>query len=164
MPGLPAGRAAVEVSRQPVPTVDRSKYAPASGLAKGAYVLGDCDGTPDVILMATGTELGLAVGAYEQLTSEGIKARVVSMPCWELFEQQSQEYRDSVLPPAVTGRVVIEQAAALGWDRYAGATGSMIVMRTFGASAPLAALVEKFGFTPERVLEAARKQAKSKVA
>ena len=154
--------AALALSRQPMPTLDRGKYAPASGLAKGAYILADCDGLPEVILMATGTELSLAVGAYETLKQEGTKARVVSMPCWELFEQQSQEYRDSVLPPHVTGRVVIEQAAALGWDRYAGATGSMIVMRTFGASAPLSALLEKFGFTPERVLEEARKQAKSK--
>jgi len=151
--------AALALSRQPMPTLDRTKYAPASGLAKGAYVLADCEGTPEVILMATGTELGLAVGAYETLKGEGIRARVVSMPCWELFEQQSQEYRDSVLPPAVTGRVAIEQAAALGWDRYAGASGSMIVMRTFGASAPMAALQKKFGFTPERVLEEARKQA-----
>ncbi len=152
--------AALILSRQPMPTLDRSKYAPASGLAKGAYVLADSDGTPDVILMATGTEVGMAVSAYEKLTAEGIRARVVSMPCWELFEQQSQEYRDAVLPPSVTGRVVIEQAAALGWDRYAGATGSMIVMRTFGASAPLGALQEKFGFTPEKVLDAARKQAR----
>ena len=156
--------AALILSRQPMRTLDRSVYASASGLAKGAYILGDCDGTPDVILMSTGTELELAVGAYETLKSEGIKARVVSMPCWELFEQQTQEYRDNVLPPTVTGRVVIEQAAALGWDRYAGATGSMIVMRTFGASAPLSALMKKFGFTPEKVLEAARKQAKSKAA
>ena len=154
--------AVLALSRQPMPTLDRSKYAPASGLAKGAYVLADSQGgLPDVILIATGTELGLAVGAFETLKDEGIKARVVSMPCWELFEQQDQEYRDAVLPPQVTGRVVIEQAAALGWDRYAGASGSMIVMRTFGASAPLGALMEKFGFTPERVLEAARKQAKS---
>ncbi len=152
--------AALILSRQPMPTLDRSKYAPASGLAKGAYVLADSDGTPDVILMATGTEVGMAVSAYETLKAEGVKARVVSMPCWELFEQQSQEYRDAVLPPSVTGRVVIEQAAALGWDRYAGATGSMIVMRTFGASAPLGALLEKFGFTPEKVLDAARKQAR----
>ena len=152
--------AALILSRQPMPTLDRGKYGPASGLAKGAYVLADSDGTPDVILMATGTEVGMAVSAYETLKAEGVKARVVSMPCWELFEQQSQEYRDAVLPPSVTGRVVIEQAAALGWDRYAGATGSMIVMRTFGASAPLGALLEKFGFTPEKVLDAARKQAR----
>ena len=152
--------AALVLSRQPMPTLDRSKYAAASGLAKGAYVLADSERTPDVILMATGTEVGMAVSAYETLKAEGIHARVVSMPCWELFEQQSQEYRDAVLPPSVTGRVVIEQAAALGWDRYAGATGSMIVMRTFGASAPLSALLEKFGFTPEKVLDAARKQAR----
>jgi transketolase len=155
---------ALILSRQPMPTLDRTKYAPASGLAKGAYVVGDCEGTPDVILMATGTELGMAVAAYETLTAEGTKARVVSMPCWELFEEQTQEYRDSVLPPSVTGRVVIEQAAALGWDRYAGASGSLIVMRTFGASAPLSALMKKFGFTPEHVLEEARRQAKSKAA
>ncbi len=156
--------AALILSRQPMPTLDRRKYAPASGLAKGAYVLATSDATPDVILIATGTELGLAVAAYESLKSEGISARVVSMPCWELFEQQTQAYRDSVLPPSVTGRVVIEQAAALGWDRYAGASGKMIVMRTFGASAPLSALMKKFGFTPELILEAAREQAKSKAA
>ncbi len=156
--------AALILSRQPMPTLDRTKYAPASGLARGAYVVGSCEGMPDVILMATGTELGMAVAAYETLKSEGIRARVVSMPCWELFEQQPQAYRDEVLPPEVTGRVVIEQAAAMGWDRYAGASGSMIVMRTFGASAPLSALMKKFGFTPEHVLEAARKQAKSKAA
>ncbi len=155
---------ALILSRQPMPTLDRRKYAPASGLAKGAYVLATCDATPDVILMATGTEVGLAVAAYETLKTEGVRARVVSMPCWELFEQQTQAYRDSVLPPSVTGRVVIEQAAALGWDRYAGASGKMIVMRTFGASAPLSALMKKFGFTPELILEAAREQAKSKAA
>ena len=152
--------AALILSRQPLPTLDRTKYAPASGLARGAYVLGDCDGTPSVILMATGSELSLAVGAYEALTAEGIKARVVSMPSFDLFEEQDEAYRESVLPSGVTGRVAIEQAASFGWDRYVGFKGAIIAMHTFGASAPLSDLQTKFGFTPEKVLETARAQAK----
>ena len=150
---------AMILSRQALPTLDRSKYAPASGLAKGAYVLaGDPDETPDVILIATGREVALAIAAYEQLVDEGINARVVSMPSWELFDRQTDEYRDSVLPPEVTGRVVIEQASSFGWDRWAGSTGEIIAMSTFGASAPLKALQSKFGFTPEAVVAAAKRQ------
>ena len=147
------------LSRQNMPTLDRSRYAPAEGLRRGAYVLGDsADGAPEVILMATGTEVGLAVDAYEQLTEEGIRARVVSMPSWSVFERQPQEYRDSVLPPAVTARVSVEQASTFGWDRYVGLTGASIGMHTFGASAPLKDLQQKFGFTPGAIVEAAKAQ------
>jgi transketolase len=150
------------MSRQALPTIDRSKYAPAAGVAKGAYILADSDGTPDVILMGTGSEVSLCMGAYETLTAEGIKARVVSMPSWELFEKQPDAYREEVLPPSVIGRVGVEQAATMGWDRYLGFGGAMIGMHTFGASAPAAALMTKFGFTPEAVLTEARKQAARK--
>ena len=150
------------MSRQALPTIDRSKYAPAAGVAKGAYILADSDGTPDVILMGTGSEVSLCMGAYETLTAEGVKARVVSMPSWELFEKQSDAYRESVLPPSVIGRVGVEQAATMGWDRYLGFGGAMIGMHTFGASAPASALMTKFGFTPEAVLDEARKQAARK--
>ena len=147
------------LSRQAMPTLDRSKYNTARGLENGAYIVADADdGKPKVILMGTGTELGLCVGAYEALKAEGIGARVVSMPCWELFEKQDQAYRDSVLPPAIKARVTVEQGAVMGWDRYAGASGSIIGMHTFGSSAPLKDLLKKFGFTPEKVLEAARHQ------
>ncbi len=148
------------LSRQPLPTFDRTKYAAASHLERGAYVLADAEGgKPDVILMATGSEVGLIVKARETLAAEGIRARVVSMPSWDLFEQQDDDYRRSVLPPEISGRVTVEQAARLGWDRYAGPTGAVIGMHTFGASAPLSALLTKFGFTPDRVVEEARKQA-----
>lgn len=151
--------AALILSRQAMPTLDRAKYAPASGVAKGAYVLGDAPGgKPDVILMATGTEVGLAVEAYEKLTAEGVKARVVSMPSWELFEHQSQDYRDSVLPPSVTARVSVEQASTFGWERYVGRTGASIGMTSFGASAPLKELQKKFGFTADRIVAAAKEQ------
>ena len=150
---------ALVLSRQNLPTLDRKKYASARGVARGAYVLADAkDGQPEVILIGTGSEVQLCVQAYEQLTSEGVKARVVSMPSWELFEGQSAEYRDSVLPPAVTARVGVEQASTFGWDRYVGTGGCIIGMETFGASAPLKALQEKFGFTPDRVVAAAREQ------
>ena len=150
---------ALILSRQALPTLDRSVYAPASGVAKGAYVLaGDPNETPEVILMASGSEVSLAVSAYEQLASDGIKARVVSMPSWELFDRQSQEYRDSVLPPDVTARVVIEQASSFGWHRWAGVKGEVIAMSTFGSSAPLKDLQSKFGFTPEAVVAAAKRQ------
>ena len=150
---------ALILSRQAMPTLDRSKYAPASAVAKGAYVLaGDPNETPEVILIATGSEVALAVSAYEQLVEEGIKARVVSMPSWELFDRQTDEYRDGVLPPDVTARVVIEQASSFGWHRWAGSTGEVIAMSTFGASAPLKALQSKFGFTPEAVVAAAKRQ------
>jgi transketolase len=151
--------AVLVLSRQALPTFDRTRYAPASGLARGAYVLADAaDGRPDVLLLGTGSEVSLCVAAYEQLAQEGVRARVVSMPCLELFERQPVEYRDAVLPPAVTARVSVEQAATLGWSRYVGPHGESIGMHTFGASAPLKALQKKFGFTPERVVEAARAQ------
>jgi transketolase len=147
------------LTRQAVPTFDRAKYAPASGVAKGGYVLADAKGgKPDVILIGTGSEVSLCVEAYEKLTAEGVKARVVSLPSWELFEQQSKEYRDSVLPPAVTARVCVEMASVFGWERYAGPTGAIIGMRTFGASAPLKDLLKHFGFTVENVVKAAREQ------
>ncbi len=153
---------ALILSRQNLPTLDRSKYGSAEGVAKGAYVLADApSGEPEVILIATGSELGLAVEAYEQLTTEGIAARVVSMPSWELFERQSKAYRDSVLPPGVSARVAIEQASTFGWERYVGNTGAIVAMSTFGASAPLKELQSKFGFTPEKVVEAAHDQIRS---
>ena len=151
--------AALVLSRQALPTYDRTVYASADGLAKGAYIMADApDGKPKVILIGTGSELQLCVGAYETLKGEGIGARVVSMPSWELFERQPQAYRDEVLPPAIKARVTVEQGTVVGWDRYAGASGTIIGMHTFGASAPLKDLLSKFGFTPEKVLEAARKQ------
>jgi transketolase len=149
--------AVLVLSRQALPTVDRSTAAPASGVARGAYVLLDPDaGEPDVVLIATGSEVTLAIEARAELAGEGIRARVVSMPCSELFDRQPQEYRDSVLPPAITARVAIEQASALGWHRYVGDGGAIVAMNTFGASAPLKELVVKFGFTPDAVTETAR--------
>jgi len=151
------GPSTMVFSRQAIPTLDRTKYAAASGTAKGGYVLADADGgKPDVILMATGTELQWAVGAYEKLKAEGIKARVVSMPCWQLFDQQDAAYKDSVLPSSVTARVSIEMAATLGWERYVGLKGKTIGMRTFGASAPLKDLLKKFGFDTDHVVTAAK--------
>jgi len=151
--------ACLVLSRQPLPTLDRSKYAPAHGVARGAYVLADRgEGPPQVILMATGSEVSLCIGAYETLVAEGVAARVVSMPSWDLFEMQDQAYRDQVLPPSVTARLAVEEAAEMGWARYVGLTGEVIAMRSFGASAPIKALEDKFGFTPEKVLEAARRQ------
>ena len=151
---------ALLLTRQDVPTLDRNKYAPASGLAQGAYVLADSqDGQqPDVILIGTGSEVSLCVAAYEQLRFEGVKARVVSMPSWELFEHQDQAYRDRVLPPAVTARVAVEQASTFGWAHYVGTAGRVIGMTTFGASAPLKELQKEFGFTKERIVEAAMQQ------
>ena len=147
------------LSRQALPTFDRQRYAAASGVAKGAYILADDPGgKPDLLLLATGSEVSLCVEAFERLTSEGIRARVVSMPSWELFEQQNQSYRDSVLPPEVTARVSVEQASTFGWERYVGPSGTMIGMASFGASAPLKELQKKFGFTVDRVVEAARAQ------
>jgi transketolase len=151
--------AVLVLSRQALPTLDRTRYAPASGVARGAYVLADAEGgAPEVLLLATGSEVSLAVAAHEQLTSEGVRARVVSMPSWELFEQQDQDYRDGVLPPTVTARVAIEEASTLGWERYVGLTGQIIGMHTFGTSAPLKELQRRFGFTPEQVVAAARQQ------
>jgi transketolase len=149
--------AALILSRQALPTLDRSVLAPAAGVARGAYVLAEADtGTPDVILLATGSEVHLALAAREELQAGGIGTRVVSMPCWELFDRQPQQYRDEVLPPAVKARVAVEQASTMGWDRYIGDGGAVIGMHTFGASAPLKQLLRKFGFTPDRVADVAR--------
>jgi len=149
--------AALILSRQPLPTLDRTALAPADGVARGAYVLAEAGGgTPAVVLLATGSEVHLALAARRELAGEGIAARVVSMPCWELFDRQPRQYRDHVIPPAVRARVAVEQASTLGWDRYVGDGGAVIGMRTFGASAPLKQLAAKFGFTPGRVAQAAR--------
>ncbi|MBB3950393.1 transketolase [Aureimonas jatrophae] len=151
--------AALILSRQPLPTLDRSKYAAASGLKRGAYILaGSANERPDVILIGTGSEISLCVEAHEKLLAEGVKSRVVSMPSWHLFEKQDQAYRDEVLPPDVMARVAVEQGGSLGWDRYSGAKGAKVVMTTFGASAPIAKLQEKFGFTVDNVLKLAREQ------
>ncbi|WNM59756.1 transketolase [Candidatus Nitrospira allomarina] len=147
------------VSRQAIPTLDRTKYAAASGVAKGAYILADSpDGCPEVLLLGTGSEVPLCVQAHEQLGLEGIKSRVVSMPSWELFEQQSEGYRRSVIPPDVTARVSVEQASVFGWGNYVGTQGHSIGMKSFGASAPLKELAKKFGFTVEHVVAAAKAQ------
>ena len=147
------------LTRQALPTLDRTRYASAAGLARGAYVLAENAGTrPDVLLLATGSEVSLCVEAFEQLSKEGIQARVVSMPSWELFEKQGQGYRDSVLPPAVKGRVSVEMAATFGWERYVGNAGRSIGMHSFGASAPIKALQKHFGFTVENVVAAAKQQ------
>jgi transketolase len=149
--------AVLALSRQPLPTLDRNKYAPASGVARGAYVLADAPGgSPDVILIASGSELCLAVESHERLLTEGIRSRVVSMPSWDIFEHQPQSYRENVLPPAITARIAVEQGSVLGWDRYVGAAGRVIGMKTFGASAPLKELQRKFGFEPDRVVAAAK--------
>jgi transketolase len=149
--------AVLVLSRQAMPTLDRSRYAPASGVARGAYVLADSrDGNPEVILIASGSEVSLAVQAHEKLSAEGIRSRVVSMPSWEIFDHQPVEYRDSVLPPDVKARVAVEQASTFGWERYVGLSGRIIGMKTFGASAPLKELQRKFGFEPERVAAAGR--------
>jgi len=147
---------ALVLTRQPLPTLDRSKVAAASGVARGAYVLADSQGDPEVLLLATGSEVSLCLDAQEALAREDVRARVVSMPSWELFEQQPQAYRDQVLPPQVTARVSVEQASTLGWSRYVGPRGICLGMKTFGASAPLQQLQQKFGFTAERVAAAAR--------
>ena len=149
--------AALVLSRQPLPTLDRRTYAAATGVARGAYILADSSGgSPDVILIASGSELALAVQAHEELLAADIRSRVVSMPSWEIFDRQAPEYRDSVLPPSVTARVAVEQASTFGWERYVGSAGRVIGMKTFGASAPLKALQEKFGFEHDRVAAAAR--------
>lgn len=150
---------ALLLTRQAVPTIDRTRFAPATGVSKGAYVLADSgDSVPEVILMATGSEVHICLQAFEKLTAEGFRVRVVSMPSWELFEQQTKEYRDQVLPPQVTARVSVEQASTLGWDRYVGPHGIAIGMKTFGASAPLKDLLAFFGFTVENVIDAVRLQ------
>ena len=145
------------LSRQPIPTLDRERYGSAAGVARGAYVLADAPGAqPDLILLASGSEVTLCIAAYEQLSSEGVRVRVVSMPSWELFEQQEQAYRDHILPPGVTARLVVEQASSFGWERYSGPHGRIIAMHGFGASAPMKDLQRKFGFTAEAVVAAAR--------
>jgi len=150
---------ALILSRQALPTLDRSKYAPASGLRRGAYVLSDAgNGKPDVLLIATGSEVSLCTAAQEELAKEGVGVRVISMPSWKLFEDQDEAYRESVLPSAVRARVSVEQAARFGWERYVGIDGERIGMRTFGESAPLQKLVKKFGFTVDAVVTAARDQ------
>lgn len=151
--------AVLVLSRQPLPTLDRSVYASAAGLARGAYILADAEkGEPQVILIGSGSEVQLCVEVYAQLKAKGIGARVVSMPSWDLFEKQDLAYRETVLPPQIRARVTVEQGTVIGWDRYAGSTGAIIGMHTFGSSAPLKNLLTKFGFTPEKVLEAAMKQ------
>ena len=147
------------LTRQALPTLDRGRYGPAGGVARGAYVLADAaDGKPDVLLLATGSEVSLCVEAYEALTAQGIKARVVSMPCWELFDDQDESYRNSVIPPEVTARVSVEQGSVFGWTKYTGIAGHQIGMRSFGASAPLKDLQKKFGFTADDVVAAAKAQ------
>jgi transketolase len=149
--------AVLVLSRQPLPTFDRIKYAPASGVARGAYVLADAPGgNPELILIASGSEVSLAVNAHETLLAEGIRSRVVSIPSWDIFEHQTTEYRNSVLPPTVKARVAVEEASTFGWERYVGDSGVVIGMKTFGASAPLKELQRKFGFEPERVVAAAK--------
>jgi transketolase len=149
--------AVLVLSRQPLPTFDRTKYASASGVARGAYVLADAPGgDPELILIATGSEVSLAVNAHETLVAEGIRSRVVSMPSWDIFDHQSKDYRDSVLPPAVKARLAIEQASTFGWERFVGDSGKIIGMKTFGASAPLKELQMKFGFEPECVVAKAK--------
>jgi transketolase len=149
--------AVIALSRQPLPTFDRRKYAAAAGVARGAYVMADAvGGPPEIILIGSGSEVSLVVVAHEVLASEGVRSRVVSMPSWDIFEHQPQSYRDEVLPPRVTARLAVEQGSALGWERYVGAAGRVIGMKTFGASAPLKELQRKFGFEPERVVAAAK--------
>jgi transketolase len=157
--GLRHQPACLVLTRQALPTLDRSRLGPASGVARGGYVLADAeDHRPKVLLIGTGSEVALCLKAYEQLKAEGVAARVVSMPSWELFEMQDSAYRDEVLPPSVTARVSVEEGSVVGWDHYVGMTGAKVGMHTFGSSAPLKDLLKKFGFTPEKVLEAAQQQ------
>ena len=156
---MPRQPVALILSRQALPTFDRKRFASASGLAQGAYVLADAEGgNPDVLLMATGSEVSMCIEAYEELTRQGIRTRVVSMPSWELFERQGEEYRRTVLPPSVKARVAVEQASTFGWCRYVGIDGAILGMKTFGASAPLKVLQKEFGFTTDHVVEAAKAQ------
>ena len=144
------------LSRQPLPTFDRGKYASAAGVARGAYVMADAaGGPPEIILIASGSEVSLIVEAHEALMAKGIRSRVVSMPSWDIFEHQPQSYREDVLPPSVKTRLAVEQASALGWERYVGDHGRVIGMKAFGASAPLKELQRKFGFEPDKVVAAA---------
>ena len=156
--GLRHRPAVIVLSRQALPTFDRSRYASPVGVARGAYVMADASGgTPEIILIASGSEVSLVVQAHEKLTSQGIRCRVVSMPSWDIFEDQPQAYRDEVLPPRVEARIAVEQASELGWDKYVGAAGRIVGMKTFGASAPLKELQRKFGFEPERIVAIAMK-------
>jgi transketolase len=156
---MPRQPVALILTRQALPTFDRKRFAAADGLAHGAYILADAEGgKPDVVLMGTGSEVSLCVEAYEELTRQGIRARVVSMPSWELFERHSEEYRQKVLPPAIRARVAVEQASTFGWARYTGLDGAILGMKTFGASAPLKVLQKEFGFTTSNVVEAAKAQ------
>jgi transketolase len=149
--------AVLVLSRQPLPTLDRRRYASAAGVARGAYVLADHPGgRPELILIATGSEVGLAIQAHEELVAGGVRSRVVSMPSWDLFEREPRAYRESVLPPEVKARVAVEQASAFGWERYVGDRGVVIGMHAFGKSAPLRELQEDFGFTVARVVAAAK--------
>ncbi len=157
--------AALILTRQAVPTLDRKRFASAGGLLRGGYVLADCKGTPEVILMATGSEVQFAIGAYEKLTKSGVRARVVSLPCWSLFERQGKAYWEKVIPSAVRARVVVEAASSFGWRRYTGidADSVIVAQREFGESAPLQALLEEFGYSTDRVVRAA-KEALKKIA
>ncbi len=147
------------LSRQSLPVFDRSKCAPAAGVRRGGYVLAEAKGgAPELLLMASGSEVALCLDAYEQLAAEGVRARVVSLPSWEIFERQDEAYRRSVIPPEVKARVAVEQASSLGWERYVGSEGAIIGMETFGTSAPLKDVLTKFGFTPDRVVAVARQQ------
>lgn len=149
--------AVLMLSRQPLPALDRTKYAPASGLSRGAYVLADTPGgNPELIPIATGSEVILALQAHETLIAEGIRSRVVSMPSWDIFEHQSDDYRAGVLPPQVKARIAIEQASTFGWERYVGEIGRIIGMKTFGAPAPFKELQKKIGFEPHRLVETAK--------
>jgi len=148
------------LSRQPLPTLDRSRLAAAAGVARGAYVLAEAagEGDTELILIASGSEVALALQAHDTLVAQGVRSRLVSMPSWDLFEQQTPAYRASVLPPGVSARVAVEQASAFGWERYVGAIGKVVGMQTFGASAPLKALMKEYGFTVDTVVTAARGQ------
>jgi transketolase len=151
------GPVGLVLTRQKLPVIDRKTFAPASGLSQGAYVLADADGSaPDVILIATGSEVSIALEAHGQLTNDGIRSRVVSMPSWELFDAQPQSYRDAVLPPSVRARVSIEAASPFGWERYVGLQGAIIGISHFGASAPGPTVMREFGFTPEHIVETAK--------
>src|SRR5271156_87623 len=155
--------AVLALSRQPLPTLDRSKYAAASGVARGAYILADAPGAnPEVIIIATGSEVSLAVEAHEKLLADGVRSRVVSMPSWEIFDHQPEEYRHGVLPPNVKARIAVEQASSFGWERYVGTDGHLTCMKTFGASAPLKELQRKFGFEPDQVVAAAKELLRKK--
>jgi transketolase len=157
--GLKTQPTCLVLSRQKLPVFDRSRYAPAAGLARGAYIMAEAEGgEPEVILIATGSEVQLCIGVYETLKRERIAARVVSMPSWELFEQQDRSYRDTVLPPHIKARVAVEMGAVIGWDRYAGPTGAIVGMHSFGASGPLADVLEKFGFVPDKIMAAVKTQ------